>query len=123
MSLSETLQVLNVGYEPIDHDHQEFIDLLDRLDKASNSDFPLLFQTLYQHCEHHFELENELMRRTSFPAQTEHIGEHMRVLGEIRQFKTRVDKGLLPFGRAFVKERLPSWFQLHVSTMDSALAV
>lgn len=123
MSLSETQQPLSVGYEPIDHDHQAFIDLLDRLDNASNSDFPLLFQALFQHCEHHFELENELMRRSAFPAQGEHIGEHTRVLGEIKQFKTRVDKGLIPFGRAFVKERLPAWFQLHVSTMDSALVV
>ena len=62
------------------------------------------------------------MQQLAYPAESEHIGEHLRVLGEFKQFKTRVDKGLIAFGRAFVKDRLPSWFQLHVSTMDSALA-
>ncbi|MDD2761778.1 MAG: hemerythrin, partial [Methylomonas sp.] len=49
-------------------------------------------------------------------------GEHQRVLGEFKQFKTRIDKGLIAFGRSFVRERLPQWFLLHVATMDSALS-
>jgi len=49
-------------------------------------------------------------------------GEHQRVLGEFKQFKTRIDKGMIAFGRSFVRERLPQWFGLHVTTMDSALA-
>ena len=119
MGLSETL--LQLDYEPIDHDHAEFIALLDRLDKAGNADFPALFQTLYQHTEQHFEREQQLMQQSAFPALAEHQGEHQRVLGEFKQFKTRVDKGLVTFARGFVKERLPAWFQLHVSSMDSAL--
>ena len=117
MELSKTIHYISVGCAPIDQDHEEFISLLDKLDKADNADFRVLFQELYRHTEEHFERENRLMRQTSFPAETEHVGEHMRVLGEIRQFKSRVDKGLIAFGRAFVKERLPSWFQLHISTM------
>jgi len=35
--------------------------------------------------------------------------------------KTRVDKGMITFGRSFVRDRLPQWFGLHVTTMDSAL--
>lgn len=82
----------------------------------------MLFEELYAHTQKHFEREKQLMQQSAFPAETEHNGEHQRVLGEFKQFKTRVDKGLITFGRAFVTERLPSWFQLHVSTMDSALA-
>jgi hypothetical protein len=29
---------------------------------------------------------------------------------------------MIAFGRSFVRERLPQWFGLHVTTMDSALA-
>ncbi len=122
MGLAETIQLISVGYPAIDQDHAEFIHLLDQLNSAGNAEFPALFQTLYQHTEQHFERENQLMKQWAFPAQNEHIGEHLRVLGEIKQFKTRVDKGLIAFGRAFVKERLPAWFQLHIATMDSALA-
>jgi hemerythrin len=122
MGLADTIQLTKVGYQPIDHDHQEFVSLLDKLDSASNADFPALFQALYRHTEQHFEMENRLMQQTGFPAEGEHGGEHRRVLGEFKQFQTRVDKGLIAFGRSFVKERLPAWFQLHIATMDSALA-
>lgn len=116
------MQYINIGHEAIDQDHGEFVSLLDKLEHAGNADFPALFLMLYQHTEQHFERENRLMQQSAFPAESEHAGEHQRVLGEFKQFKTRVDKGLITFGRAFVKDRLPAWFQLHVATMDSALA-
>jgi hemerythrin-like metal-binding protein len=122
MALIEASDLNRVGYQPIDDDHQAFISLLNQMDSASNADFPALFQQLYLHTEHHFERENQLMQQCGFPAETEHRGEHQRVLGEFKQFKSRVDKGLIAFGRSFVKERLPQWFQLHLATMDSALA-
>lgn len=122
MGLAETIKTVNVGYQPIDHDHAEFISLLDELDNAVDAEFPALFRSLHQHTEQHFQRENQLMQELAFPAESEHVGEHQRVLGEFKQFQSRVDKGLIAFGRAFVKERLPAWFQLHVATMDSALA-
>lgn len=115
-------KIIRVGYEPIDQDHEEFLNLLDKLKNAGNADFQMLFEELHTHTQKHFEREKQLMQQSKFPAETEHNSEHQRVLGEFKQFKTRVDKGLITFGRAFVTERLPSWFQLHVSTMDSALA-
>lgn len=122
MSLINAATITAVGDASIDSDHQEFVALLNRLDAASDADFPALFQQLFEHTEQHFAMENQLMLEYGFPAETEHKGEHNRVLGEFKQFKSRVDKGLIPFGRAFVKERLPQWFQLHITTMDSALA-
>jgi hypothetical protein len=41
----------------------------------------------------------------------------------LNQFKKRVDKGLIGFGRNYIKERMPDWFALHAATMDSALAM
>lgn len=122
MALIEKTDTHSVGYDLIDNDHDDFIDLLNRLDAADNKDFPVLFQQLYEHTEQHFDRENQLMKQFSYPGETEHKGEHQRVLGEFKQFKSRVDKGLIAFGRSFIKDRLPQWFGLHVSTMDSALA-
>ncbi|WP_446811202.1 bacteriohemerythrin [Methylomonas sp. 2BW1-5-20] len=122
MTIFEKTTALTVGYDLIDNDHDVFIDLVNQLDKANNTDFPGLFQRLYEHTEEHFESENRLMAQFGFPAETEHKGEHQRVLGEFKQFKTRIDKGLITFGRSFVRERLPQWFVLHITTMDSALA-
>lgn len=122
MTLIEKNSVLMVGYDLIDRDHGEFITLLNQLDSASNADFPALFEHLYNHTEQHFDRENQLMQQFTYPGEIEHKGEHQRVLGEFKQFKTRIDKGMITFGRAFVRERLPQWFGLHVTTMDSALA-
>jgi hemerythrin-like metal-binding protein len=123
MALIEKTDALTVAFEPIDKDHDEFIELLNALDTADNADFPALFQQLYDHTEQHFERENQLMAQSAFPASVDHKGEHLRVLGEFKQFKSRVDKGLVAFGRSFVRDRLPQWFALHVTTMDIALAM
>ncbi|MGR9014706.1 MAG: bacteriohemerythrin [Gammaproteobacteria bacterium] len=122
MTLIEKTDVVAVGYDLIDKDHDEFVDLLNRLDGADNQNFPALFRQLYEQTELHFERENQWMKQFAYPGETEHKGEHQRVLGEFKQFKSRVDKGLIAFGRSFVKDRLPQWFGLHVTTMDSALA-
>ena len=122
MNPIETSRLLKVGHDVIDRDHAEFLDLLGTLDAVSDAEFPAQFARLYEHTEQHFERENQLMRESAFPAETEHRGEHQRIIGEFSQFKTRVDQGLIPFGRGFVRENLPGWFKLHVSTMDGALA-
>jgi len=121
MALLEKTAALTVAYEPIDKDHEEFIDLLNALDTATNADFPALFQQLYEHTEQHFERENQLMTQSAYPGIADHKAEHQRILGEFKQFKSRVEKGLIVFGRAFVKDRLPQWLALHVTTMDTAL--
>lgn len=122
MALINKTDTISVGHEAIDQDHAEFIDLVNRLNAAENADFPALFRQLYQHTEQHFARENQLMQQFAFPAETEHKGEHQRVLAEFKQFQSRIDKGLIAFGQAFVRERLPSWFKLHLATMDTALA-
>lgn len=121
MALLEKTAALTVANDAMDKDHEEFIDLLNALDIATNADFPALFEHLYGHTEQHFERENQLMTQSAYPGIADHKAEHQRVLGEFKQFKSRVDKGLIVFGRAFVKDRLPQWLALHVTTMDTAL--
>jgi len=122
MAVIEAAALIKVGYPAIDSDHQEFVDLLNRLDEASNAEFPVMFKQLFEHTEQHFAMENQLMLDYAFPAETEHKGEHLRLLSEFKEFQSRVEKGMISFGRAFVKERLAQWFLLHITTMDSALA-
>ena len=115
--------LLLLGYEAIDHDHQEFMDLVEQALAAENAAFATTFDALLIHTRQHFERENNLMEESKYPAIGEHRGEHTRVLGEFEQFRKRVQRGLIPFGRAFIQDRLVPWFELHITTMDSALAV
>ena len=115
-------QAFQLGVADMDETHAEFIELLNRLDIAPNSEFICLFNDLVAHTHAHFDNEHARMMLCSFPAINEHTGEHQRVLGELNQIKRQVDKGLISFGRMYVREGLPGWFRLHAATMDSALA-
>jgi hemerythrin-like metal-binding protein len=106
----------------MDETHREFLGLLNLLAEAKGHDFEKLFNSLYEHTEQHFTREKELMQDSDFPAVTEHLDEHKRILGELKQYRRKVSKGATGFARAYVTDRLPEWFRLHLSTMDSALA-
>jgi hemerythrin-like metal-binding protein len=121
MPLIEKSRLFALDYLIIDAEHIEFIEILNELDVADKADFSALFQRLYELSLQHFEQENQLMQAHAFPARSEHEDEHQRLLSEFRQFKTRIDRGLIGFGRSFVRERLPQWLELHITGMDSAL--
>jgi hemerythrin-like metal-binding protein len=111
-----------LGVGVMDDTHHEFIDLVNELAMADDRTFKGLFDTLITHTLQHFEQEERLMLDSAFPAINEHKDEHQRILGELNQFKKRVDKGLLSFGRSYINDRMPGWFRLHAASMDSALA-
>ena len=104
-----------LNFDAMDDTHQEFIALLNVLYRSPDHDFQRLYDDFCQH-------ENELMQESAFPARSEHMDEHKRILGELHRFKKRIDMGLYAFGRAYLRDSMPRWFKLHIATMDSALA-
>lgn len=111
-----------LGIELMDDTHKEFINLVNELSEAGDTEYADLFDKLIAHTQQHFLQEEKLMIESGFPAYAEHNDEHQRILGELNQFKKRVDRGLVAFGRDYIKERMPEWFRLHAASMDSALA-
>lgn len=111
-----------LGVAEMDTTHQEFVALVTLLNEADDSDFVALFDTLLAHCRQHFSHEGRLMRMARFPALGEHEGEHHRVYGDLVQMSRAVARGRLLFARAYVKAGLMQWFELHLATMDAALA-
>ncbi len=111
-----------LGVSQMDATHLEFIDLVNQLDIIDKSGFKPLFAQLLEHTEQHFESEKQLMQQTHFPASQEHQGEHLRILGDLQRMTRTLQNGSLLMARAYVREMLPGWFNLHAITMDSALA-
>lgn len=112
-----------LGVDSMDDTHQEFIELVNQLGAAGDkATFVSLFAELVEHTKAHFAAENKLMAETGFPAILEHEADHLRVLGQLHRFAQKVAAGSTMMGRAYVKEQLPDWFNLHAATMDSALA-
>jgi hemerythrin-like metal-binding protein len=111
-----------VGVAEMDATHEDFVQELAALTKASDEDFPHLFHALGLHTRAHFENEGRLMRACRFPAIGEHESDHQRILGELAVIGRSVAKGRLGLARAYVAVGLPDWFNKHLATMDSALA-
>ncbi len=111
-----------LGVPEMDAVHREFVELVNRLECADRTEFAALFGQLVDHTQTHFDNENALMRSSGFPAIREHMDEHQRVLGELRRINERVQRGSTLMAKAYVREQLPAWFDLHAVTMDSALA-
>lgn len=111
-----------LGLEEMDGNHREFAALVESMNHAGDDEFILLFQKLLHHTRLHFAEEGRLMRLCKFPAIAEHEGEHARVLGDLIQFNRNVQRGRMPLARTYVRTGLEEWFELHLATMDRALA-
>ena len=123
MSLIEPYDpAFRLDMDEMDETHREFLVLLNSLAEAKGHEFEKLFLKLFEHTEQHFAREKELIEQSGFPAIGEHVDEHLRILGELKKYQRKVNKGAISFARAYVKEYIPEWFKLHVATMDSALA-
>lgn len=111
-----------LGVAEMDATHREFVALAAELAAADDARFPARYAALLEHTRAHFAAEDARMRATRFPAIGEHTNEHQRVLGELMAFGRGVQAGRLKLARAYVRESLPGWFDLHLATMDAALA-
>ncbi|MBF0246514.1 MAG: hemerythrin [Alphaproteobacteria bacterium] len=113
---------LALGVGVMDGYHREFISIQNALTFVPKSVFAPLLKELVRHTQEHFAHEELLMKETDFPAFWEHRGEHNRLLGELKAMLMRAERGSLVLPREFINSQLPEWFQLHLITMDSALA-
>lgn len=111
-----------LGVDDMDATHREFAGMAEALALADDSAFPALFQQLVDHTRLHFAEEGRLMRLCRFPPIAIHEAEHARVLGDLIQLNRHIQDGRLALARAFVETGLQEWFELHLATMDRALA-
>ncbi|OIO67455.1 MAG: hypothetical protein AUJ56_10030 [Zetaproteobacteria bacterium CG1_02_49_23] len=102
--------------------HVDFIKQINALELMYGEELQAGFSNLLQHSIRHFEREDELMQAYAFPQIVEHREQHRKVLAEMTRFAAQLKEGKSIFARAYIRQRLPEWFNLHLTTMDSALA-
>jgi hemerythrin-like metal-binding protein len=105
-----------------DASHEALAEMIEGVIAASNAAFPVRFQTLLTLFKMHVAEEGGLMRASRYQGLAEHEGEHHRVLGELVQLNLSIRRGRIALARAYVKDGLAPWFDLHLATMDAALA-
>ncbi len=111
-----------LGVLEMDREHQNFCEELSELLKADSSNFAELIEKLFKHAQKHFKEEEHLMLECGYSSYSEHKSEHDKILGELNLFVQKAKKGNTMMAKAYVKDRLPEWFELHLGTMDSSLA-
>jgi hemerythrin-like metal-binding protein len=119
----EAAQALPPSPEPggVDATHQALAELIEGLIEADSAAFPTRFQALLALMRLHVAEEGGLMRASRYPGIAEHEGEHHRVLGDLVQLNLSLKRGRIALVRAYVKDGLAPWFDLHLATMDAAL--
>lgn len=109
---------IDVHYPEIDEIHAELATLVVTLAESSDATFVSNFARLVTHTETHFAYEEKLMRDSGFPHTSEHFSGHYQMLNEMKLFMCRKTA----LSRAYVLNRLPERFKLHIIRMDSLLA-
>lgn len=110
-----------LGYTPIDEVHEEFVDLIDCMQRSADIALPALLTEFAVHLKHHFKMENEWMVSTEFPPRTCHMDEHAAVMASVEEVQVLLAQGDVAICRELV-EQLAQWFPKHADQLDSALA-
>ena len=88
-------------------------------DPASGA-VPALLRRLVDYSDAHFLSEQLLMRLYAYPAYEDHVGEHDRLVGELRSLAEAWERGE-GAAAAGLLARVEEWLSTHMATTDTAL--
>ena len=112
---------LATGNPEIDDHHIQFVEALNAVSGAAESDLVPLLTRLAAHCDEHFGFENRQMEESGFPPIGCHLGEHDMVQQTVREVLRRAEAGEPQFAKN-LGPALAQWFDNHARTMDVMLA-
>ncbi len=113
----------SLGIDEMDRTHGEFLAACGKLKSTSGEDFSAQLEKLVAHTRLHFENENRLMAESGFPPTPIHMGEHERVLLELENALQLIQQEPSKYDGATFSNELLQWFETHLRSMDTALAV
>ena len=114
---------LSVGVNDLDDDHQNLLDLIDRLSQATNyKQVALLTAEVADHLHLHFCREEGLLEAYRWPGLAAHRTEHAQFEKRLQDVSaTLTPDNALEFA-ASLRETLTQWFKAHVSGSDMRYA-
>lgn len=127
MTLIEWRKDFSTGIPALDHEHQEMIELLNRLyvdlaGDGSRENIVAFLGEVYARIAAHFALEESVMRERRYDGYAAHKFDHERLLDEIRDlmdsYEGSEDDETF---RADFGDRLKAWFVDHFREQDARL--
>jgi hemerythrin-like metal-binding protein len=125
MALLQWKDEYSVGIEDVDYEHQELIDIINRLHDLLIADdakltVPRFFDELLNGVSAHFTLEERIMSENNDVHLDEHKSDHDRLLDEIRDVKEAFEHAE-EIDSTELALRLEPWFVRHFQTHDTLL--
>jgi hemerythrin-like metal-binding protein len=117
---------LVTGDDRIDADHRELAGLFNLLRDAAEGGkdktaCAAVFDTLIQHAQAHFELEQRLMAQHRYPEAEQHAAEHAMLMRQAQDYRARFDLDRAA-ARADLLQFSEVWLAFHILFSDKALA-
>ena len=110
-----------VGHEAMDETHREFVECVDTMLQADESDLSAALEAFADHARRHFGEEDQAMRETSYGSAGCHVDEHAAVLKSVDEVRAALALGRTHVVRSFA-QALADWFPQHATVMDMGLA-
>jgi len=110
-----------VGFDAIDDTHREFVEIVGAMLRGPDTELAQHLGELIEHSERHFSQEEELMRRTAFPATECHSNEHAGVLRSMREVLAYLENGGEVNEARRLAVELARWFPGHTDYLDASL--
>jgi len=111
-----------LGYEPMDETHQEFVEIVNAMLTAPDTELLAHLDAFMAHGEAHFAQELTWMTATAFPSTECHADEHEAVMKSVREVRAHLLAGGDPDAARGLAAALKDWFPGHADYLDSALA-
>jgi len=117
-------QEFSVGIEGIDKQHQSLFDAINDFysninRKGSHESLMLLLNKLKDYTVYHFQTEEQLMQRYSFPGYASHKKQHDSFIDKINDIEQRIKTGKLVISIE-VTNFLKEWLVNHILKTDKS---
>ena len=113
---------LQLNIPDMDKMHDEFLDLLSKIQSCSDAEFLQLFEEMITHTKEHFSFEEAIMTEYDFYGKQEHLDEHTNLLNEMIYFYEKARKFPV-FGKSYINDYAYDKFKRHIINIDSQLAM
>jgi hemerythrin-like metal-binding protein len=110
-----------VGHEAMDETHREFVQCVDAMLRADESELSVTLEAFADHARRHFAEEDQAMRETGYGSAGCHVDEHSAVLKSVDEVRAALALGHTQVVRTFA-HALADWFPEHATVMDMGLA-
>jgi hemerythrin len=111
------------GATNLDKLHRELFQAMSDTASASDENFGDYFSALVKKAERAFLTEEQWLEQMDCEMLKAHREQHADVLHALHNIHPKILEKDFDLGRKVVRELLPQWYLVHVSTMDAALAI